>query len=74
MGIALCPARHAWHDKQFPRSGHSLVYPRVYERKVRTSQGRIPRENGGGLLEGKFTASATENKPLPLGSKGEKVG
>jgi len=46
----------------------------VYERKVRTSQGRIPRENEGGLLEGKFTASATENKPLPMGSKGEKVG
>lgn len=33
------------------------------ERKVRTSQGRIPRESEGGPLQGGSTDSATENIP-----------
>jgi len=33
------------------------------ERKVRTSQGRIPRENGEGSLKGGSMDSATENTP-----------
>jgi hypothetical protein len=53
------------------------------ERKVRTPQGRIPRERGGGALQGALTDSVTENRPpfgisdlrfeIPRG-KGEKVG
>ena len=46
------------------------------ERKVRTPQGRIPRERGGGALQGAPTDSVTENIPpggQPPG-KGEKVG
>ena len=35
------------------------------ERKVRTSQGRIPRESEGGSLQGGSTDSATENIPPP---------
>jgi len=44
------------------------------QRKVRTSQGRIPREIGGDLRQGKFTASATENIPLSIEGKVEMVG
>lgn len=34
------------------------------ERKVRTPQGRIPRENGGGVSQATLTDSVAENKPL----------
>jgi len=45
------------------------------ERKVRTPQGRIPRENGGGASQGALTDSVTENTPptRERAGKGEKA-
>lgn len=57
---------------------HSLFHGSPWgERKVRTPQGRIPRESaGGGSARGRRRISATENIPprAQAWSKGEKVG
>ena len=57
----LCLPDGLHYAKQFPRSGHSLYTLGCMRGKSGHHRAGFPVKTGG-LLEGKFTASATENK------------